>query len=686
MPKRVLAWAERRGVRTLGELAAIPRRELLAEPGLGRRSVRDARVLLEQRLGRRWGALARTSALGAVPFEAASDWDTLRARIPDDLRAAPLSEIALPARVKGYAAREGLVTVADLATRSKATLVSAKNSGNKSVTALVAALKAHRGRLAALRALADLGLFAGWKAVLLDLDAAARQVLTLRSGLGGRVEKLRTLGKMLGVTGERARQIEAGAVDALRAKGSFVRAARERFEAALTRGGCPLEELEKDPWWSGATALPGAVEYFAERVLDGVAHVVEARKRKWLARADQQAVDEAWSALRRGVASLRAPAPLAEVEALCEVHRPALGDALVSALFDRLQDRLHVDSRGDERVVVAIGDSSVAATIVLLSESPTPLPTADVRALTGKAALPEEVLFFSGGRIGLEKHFPDFDRLVRELVPRAVDVMRREGPDRQWLASELLAALRASSAVPPWLDRWHMSSLLRRSGKVRYLGRMRVALPDATSSGERVHIHTALVGILRANGGPMHHDELVARLHAMTGTSDLTLKQALQCAPVFRIDEHRHGLLDRDVPGAPSALVDARDYVAALLARRRRGLGAVPLAAKIARLSADHARWGPQTCLAVLRTDARFRVSVAGAVGLATWDDVRVPSRVDLVRRCLEESGGKVSVEAVEASIQALYGMRPTRSTIAGMAHQVGAAIRGEWVERVARG
>lgn len=669
----------------------IPREKLLeaqmARPARLRRRNMNARTLRELQPGRRRGAEATACAPDAVAFEAANDWDALRVRIPEDLRAAPLAEIDLSTRVQGYAAREGLVTVADIAARPSAVLRSAKNFGRRSIASLVAALKDHRRRLGALRARADLGLFARWKETLTDLDAAPRRVLTLRAGLGGRAQRFLRIGKALGVTRERARQIETCGVDELRAKGgAFVREAEGRFEAALARGACPLEELERDPWWSGATARPEAVAYFGERILDGVAHVVEARKRKWLARADQQAVDDAWAALERGVASLRLPAPLADVEALCDMHRPALGDALVSALFDRLQDRLHVESRGSARVVVAVGDSRAAAIVVLLSDSPTPLPVAEVRALTGSGAPPEEVLVFAGGRMGLERHIPDFDRLMRRLVPRAVDLMTREGPDRQWLAREILAALRRSSTVPPWLDPWQMSSLLRRSGKVRYLGRMRVALPGSPGSEERMHIHPAIVGILRANGGPMHRDELVARLDAKTGTSELTLKQALQSAPVYRVDEHRYGLLERDVPGGPSALADALEHIAAALARRRRGLGAVPLAAKVARLSADHARWGPQTCLAVCRADARFRVSRSGAVGLATWEDVRVPSRAELTRQCLEESGGRVSVEAIEARIHAHYGVRPTRATTAGIAKEAGAALRGGWVERVTRG
>jgi hypothetical protein len=52
------------------------------------------------------------------------------------------------------------------------------------------------------------------------------------------------------------------------------------------------------------------------------------------------------------------------------------------------------------------------------------------------------------------------------------------------------------------------------------------------------------------------------------------------------------------------------------------------------------------------------------------------------LRRALAEADGHVSVEAVLARIEAHYGERPTRATLAGFAMNAGVGLDGEWITR----
>ena len=47
------------------------------------------------------------------------------------------------------------------------------------------------------------------------------------------------------------------------------------------------------------------------------------------------------------------------------------------------------------------------------------------------------------------------------------------------IVPELHEALHERGLVPDWLGHWHLASLLRLSGQVHYLGRLRVALKDS---------------------------------------------------------------------------------------------------------------------------------------------------------------------------------------------------------------
>jgi len=86
--------------------------------------------------------------------------------------------------------------------------------------------------------------------------------------------------------------------------------------------------------------------------------------------------------------------------------------------------------------------------------------------------------------------------------------------------------------------------------------------------------------------------------------------------------------------------------------------------------------------MSVLRADGRFRLSQNGAVGLSQWDSTRVPTRFEPFRSALAEADGHVSVEAVLARVEAHYGERPTRATLAGFAMSCGVGLDGEWITR----
>jgi hypothetical protein len=265
-----------------------------------------------------------------------------------------------------------------------------------------------------------------------------------------------------------------------------------------------------------------------------------------------------------------------------------------------------------------------------------------------------------------------------------LEVMNREAPERQWLVSELLEELGETQELPDWLSEWHLAVLLRRSPRVRYLGRLRVSLPEAKDGQVRLRFHEELLRILRAHGAPMPREQLIDELRKKTSVNELTMNQCLSRPQFLRCGGGLIGLLERDLPGGTEALAEAVEHTLALLEHRQRGLGAAQLWAEIARLSPEHAKWSSEMGLSIFRGDSRFRLSQAGAVGLSSWESVRVPTRAELLRQCLEEAGGRVSVEAVQRRIEAYYGEATERVGIGLMANRFGAGLRGDWIEREA--
>ncbi|HMY18314.1 MAG TPA: DNA-directed RNA polymerase subunit alpha C-terminal domain-containing protein, partial [Polyangium sp.] len=690
LPTRMHIWAMHKGVTTLEELVRWRPSELLAERNIGRRTISETRKVLEAKLGRSWeeafdamnGPVQDAEDAREDAF-ASKDWDTVRRNLPSALPETNLTEIDLPVRILSYAKRENLLTVADLATRSKSDLLGAKNLGRTSIPALVDALHVHVQRIDAVRRKTEEGFLESWKGLLQDQDPVRRMVFTRRAGLGGTSETLKSIGETLGVSRERARQIENGVIADLKRERSWLSEIRRRIAEVLRNNGAvALDELTEDPWWAGIAALPVALDYFGEEFLDDEIRIIEIDERAYLARCTPAAIDAAWEALRKEASVVPVPSSLETFRELVAKYIPRVGTFVGDVLFERLKELLHIEYTHNEPRVIGLGTTRPAAVMALLRASSKPMRVEEVIERLGRGHMPDEVLFYDRGLIGLEQHFPDFRQWLEVLVPQAIEVMQHESPDRQWLAHEIMEELRETAEFPAWLDHWHLASLLRRSGKLRYLGRNRFALLEAVEERGRILYHDELLRILRERGGPMLREELIAELSKKTTARSGTIAMFLSRPPFLVCDEHRVGLYERDLPGGAQALAEALEHIARILERRERGLGAAQAKTEISRLSQTHALWPLEMCMSVLRGDPRFRLSQSGAVGLAHWDTVRVPSRAEIVRECLQEADGRVTIEAVQRRIEAYYGAAPERITLGQMANRFGAVLRGEWLEQ----
>jgi hypothetical protein len=655
-----------------------------------------------------------TATAPAVP----RSWDALRIAVPVRYRVLFLTDLHLPPRILGYAERIGLRTLGDVTRLSEAELLGAHGLGRLSVhqmfkrvrhilssgdvdfaapevdagaEAEVDALReaerardealreAERVRDEARRRLAATGLLESWRALLLELAPVPRMVLTLRAGLDGSTVHLRSIGATLGCSRERVRRIETIALEALRREGAWLAEVRARAGSALSGGAVPLATLAAEPWWTGIVALPDAIDYLGERLLAGEVRVVSLSGEAHLARCSEEAIDEAWSGLRHRAEQTAIPAPLAAFRALVEPIQERLGAVVADALWERLLGLLRVEQEGDRARVTGTG-SRASAVLALLRASPAPMPIEELEARLGRGVLPDEVIQFGHRVVGLEQHIPQFARWKARLVPPAIRVMVRAGPERQWDARELMEELRDELRLPPSLTAWNLVALLRRSDEVRYLGRMRFVLSGAPEGQGRIEYREELVRILRLRGEPMSRDELAAELLRRTSATGPTITQNLQHPPFLRCAHERYGLRERDLPGGAEALAEAIEHVAAVLARLGRSLTAAEIHAEVAPLSAAHARWTPEMCVSVLHGDRRFRFSKSGTVGSWSWEDGRVPSRTVLISRCLDEAGGRVRVETVEQRIAAAYGEAPDRASLYPLLYTIGAAVRGEWI------
>ncbi|MEZ4444949.1 MAG: AAA family ATPase [Polyangiaceae bacterium] len=684
LPTRLANWTERNNIKTVRELAAIAPQDLLAARNLGRKSVTAARQLIEAVAQCAWEDVAAAARPGAAPpsLEAAAranDWDAARIALSDEQRATPLDEIELPARVRGYATREELVTLGDLADRSRAQLLSAKNVARRSVAGLPALLVSHFEQREHEEGLAEAGLLESFKGLLRDLDTMDRIILTRRSGLGGEVDTLQELGDTFGVTRERIRQLQQRACQRIASR-PWGRVVRERIGSVLAEGAVLLDDLGQLTWWEGASDNEDVLRFVVEGLLDNVAYVVEYDETLWLSRHPSSTIEAAVADVAEKAEAVALPAPKSVLDTIAASAVSTLGPRLGARVVAQLESRMQLS---DEGLVVALGTGRREEVLGILRASPEPMHIDDIFSRIGRRVrLPDEVIYFARGTVGVRQHFPDFDRWRDELVPRMVELVTSLGPERQWSCLELHEALRDERDLPDWLTPHGLAALVKDSGALNYLGRLRVALPGAPDGDERIYVHVALEELLRDAGEPVPKDELVTKLRARVPVSDIALMGVFNRPQFVRVDDERIGLLDRDVPGGDDAIAEALDHIEAVLTRRDRGLSAHHVHQELIDLSPDHSQWTEPMATSVLRNEGRFRFSQSGAVGLASWESTRVPPRFELVRRAIDEADGVVTVAAVLARIEAHYGTAISRPSLIGFAHKLGASVDGEWIRR----
>jgi hypothetical protein len=465
----------------------------------------------------------------------------------------------------------------------------------------------------------EAGLVASFRLLVEELGERPRRVILALAGLDGPPQTARSLAHELGLTHQRIGQIEDASLERLREEVGWIEEVRRRVSAALCSGAVPLATLARDPWWAEAAAAPETLHYLGHAVLEDALHRIDVDGEQFVASFSASEVEATYEACCAAAERLPLPASIADVRALL-APAERFGARIVELLLVRSLRGFVVTGQEPDALVAARGHTAAARLLGVLRSAPAPLRLSSLPASLRQCVLPEEVIRFGPDLVGAARHFPDMDAWSARLVPAALRWMEGDGPERQCHAGELLEALREHVAIPAWLTEWHLGALLAQSGKARRLGRLRFAPPSAPAHTKRIFLRDRALRILQEHGEPMTRRAMLEALAQETSVTPTSLGSIFAAPPFLPCDRKRVGLLDRDLPGGEAARAQALDHAARLLAQRGQGLGREELAGDLRRLSAEHARWTPWMCLAVVRSDARFRASRKGGVELASWE------------------------------------------------------------------
>lgn len=408
------------------------------------------------------------------------------------------------------------------------------------------------------------------------LDAAiclptkrAASILRQRMGIGGGRKTLEEIGQTHDLTRERVRQIEAKAVGRLVAR---MPVWRTRFRAGLAKmlsgrqEPLPLLGLEVlDPWFAGADALIGPFEFALEHFITPPEfHVVRVAGQMYVSMLFQDEWNEAERASRALLAALlkrERSLPESEARLLIESQLVGRGEELRSLLWDVTTRWAHfTEGPSGERTLVSFGTGAESLVEAVLSESETPLHYSEIAkrcsTLKGRAvdvrraanAAANVGYLLGRGVYGLQKHI-DLSSDEQSRVLGEVEEMLSETPSRQWHANEICDELETRGMdFEGRLSKYDLNVILQASTVLTSLGRMvwTARTNSVMGSSDRLNIWQMVVALIQEHGAPMVAADIREIISKDRGLAETF--QIHQADPLIRVGVKKWGILWRDVP------------------------------------------------------------------------------------------------------------------------------------------
>ena len=207
------------------------------------------------------------------------------------------------------------------------------------------------------------GFVQGFGQLLDRLEPVPRFLLTRRAGWYGRSEPLEGVAQRLGLTTERARQIEADTWQKLASSSGWARELRSRLERAFAGGrSIRASELElDDAWWHGVGQHLELADAVFEGLLGGLLHRVElgSPSETFFSRFSPAEVEGALSELITQATLVPTPASIDTYHRLIDAASAPLDACLGEGMLEAIEARLELDPE-DPTHVLALGTGTGA--------------------------------------------------------------------------------------------------------------------------------------------------------------------------------------------------------------------------------------------------------------------------------------------------------------------------------------
>lgn len=524
-------------------------------------------------------------------------------------------------------------------------------------------------------------------------------VVKKRMGFAGKHSTLQEIADVMGVTRERVRQIEAGAVRTLSARPLWHAFVVPKIEAMLADRTEPLPLLGLDifdPWFLGVEDIPEPFEYCLEYFCGGHLSLIRANSQIFVSHLTPAEWDEA---VERGENILEA----AVGQNWQLSHARSVIDGLLSGKGEELRPELwaavthHARFAGvneGEPVLVAYGRGVEQLVEAILADSDRPLHYIEIaRKIAERFGRPIEAryahaatnrvgLLYGRGTYGLLKHFPLSDDEADLVVAEAEHLIESSKVGRQWHCNGICEALAERGIdFEGCLNPYVANIALQRSKSLAYLGRLvwTATADRKLTSAHRIDVHQAIASLLRDEGRPMNYREIREKLVKERGLSDYF--QIFPGDMLIRLGPGIWGLPDRDLPLTEPDQAMVFDEIEEILRQRQSGLHVTEIVGVLTKTRELTKQIDGTTLIALAQRARRMRVSFGQYIYLPEWGGPRRMQLADAIRTALERSQNGLRAQELVEAANALIGRPINPQNIYGPLSAIGA----EWSEKTGR-
>lgn len=499
-----------------------------------------------------------------------------------------------------------------------------------------------------------------------------RTVIEHRLGVHAAPKTLDEVGKHLGLTRERIRQIQ-GKVTRLIINGEFWDdVLMLKLDKILedSGGAVSLAELGKrDHWFTGfdqnIILLKNLIEWFSHLdvsflTISGDVYVSKISAAQW---------DEIQETILDSFEyNLHMRYSIDDVEILVEGELARHGiKGLSRLMFDAIYPSLVFSQLGGELLLTGIGNSKIAYIKAILEESDIPLHYSEVakryEQKYGISKSPRNIhaglnhggfLIFDRGTYGLMRHLQVSKFSQQEFVLFSEHLVS-SNPEKQWHSETIINEFKKQDTKNADIGiNKYIANILLQSSRLCYLGKsIWIDKQQGDSDTERLHIKKAVADILRDAGKPIKSEEIHSKIVEVRSVGSNFLTNLHPNELYSRVDPGTWGLLDRDFILAPRDWQPLKNYLLEGLDKAGEGLHSSEVLPFLAKLDIPNNITSGHV-LGVISADNRFRIWRGSFISPAAWPS---PNRILLsegVEQIAAAEEGDFSTDGIMAKLQIL--------------------------------